>query len=1085
MRHFLAVIFLLSLTALAQAETRLLRFPDLHGDQVAFSYGGDLWIASASGGDARRLTSHPGLELFAKFSPDGQTIAFTGQYDGSEQVYIIPVQGGEPRQLTYYPAEGPLPERWGYDHQVYGWTNDGGAVLFRSLREGYTLTDSRLYTVADSGGLPVALPMPVSGAGALSPSGKQVVYSPLFRDFRAWKRYQGGWAQDLHIFDLDGSSSRNITNHVRTDRDPMWVGDNIYFVSDRDDYLNIYAFDPAGDATRQLTRHREANVRWASDDGSHRIVYELDGVLRILNLRDGDDRLLPITVRDDTGVDHSESVKVAAQLEGFDLSPNGERVLLAARGEVFSLPVEHGVVRNLTVSPGAHEREIAWSANGASVAYISDASGEEELYIRDHLGQSDPVQVTTDSTARLYHPVWSPDGESLAFGDSEARIYVVQADGRRKNLVADDAGFAAHDFSWSPDSRWLAYSAADPNGYRSLHAWDSRSRETTRITDSLFNEFNPVFSPNGEQLYFLSDRMFSPQIGSIEWNYALDRETGIYAFMLTADSVNPYLPRNQEGLPEPDNDSEEDADEETVDVQIEFAGLATRVVRVPVDEDNLGGLAVTAEQLLFVRNASFYYGRDAAFEPELKVFSIEDREAYTLAEGVQEYALAVDGGYVLVRHEDGLKRYAVKEEEQEAAAVGIDELQAERVRAIEYQQIFEEVWRRFRDHFYVRNMHGYDWEALRERFRPSLVHVAHRADLNYLIAEMIGELGVGHAYIAGGDFGAPERPAGALLGAQFELDTDSGRYRLAKILRGHNQEPKYRSPLTEPGIDADVGDYLLAINGRRLGADTNPYALLASAGGGLLELLVADDARGRNQRAVIVEPLTSENSLLYMEWVENNRVRVDRATEGRVGYLHVPDMGASGIYEFIKWYYGQIRKQGLIIDVRGNGGGNVSQMLINRLDRSLVFMNYDRGIDNISTYPSAVFTGPMAVLLDQDSASDGDIFPGAFKALGLGPLIGKRSWGGVVGITDLGSLMDGGTVYVPQFGTGSADGQWTIEGHGVEPDIEVDNPPEALLRGEDPQLERAIEEVLSKLAEQPGTLPPRPADPVKTPGKQP
>jgi tricorn protease len=381
---------------------------------VVFSYAGDLWIAGANGGLARQLTSHPGQELFAKFSPDGKHIAFTGQYDGGEQVYVVPVSGGEPLRLTWYPSEGPLPARWGYDHQVYGWTPDGSAVLFRSVREGFGLTDSRLYTVKLEGGLPQALPMVISGAGALSPDGRRAVFSPLFRDFRTWKRYQGGWAQDLYLFELDGSGSQNITNHVRTDRDPMWMGESIYFVSDRDDYLNIYRYDLASGETSQLTQHQGRDVRWASDDGSHRVVYELDGALRILDVRNGADTPLDVSVPADSGLNLAELVKVAGHIEDFDLSPNGERALVAARGEVFSVPVEEGVSRNLTASAGAHEREIAWSPKGGRVAWISDASGEEELYVRDHLGQSGPVQVTRESNTRLYRPLFSPDGLMLA-----------------------------------------------------------------------------------------------------------------------------------------------------------------------------------------------------------------------------------------------------------------------------------------------------------------------------------------------------------------------------------------------------------------------------------------------------------------------------------------------------------------------------------------------------------------------------------------------------------------------------------------------------------------------------------------------
>jgi len=1090
MRSLFSIILLLFVSSMAVADTKLLRYPDLHGDQVVFSYAGDLWIADTSGGDARQLTSHPGLELFAKFSPDGKHIAFTGQYDGGEQVYVIPASGGEPLRLTWYPSEGPLPARWGYDHQVYGWTPDGSAVLFRSAREAYGLTDSRLYTVKLEGGLPEALPMVISGAGALSPDGKRAVFSPLFRDFRTWKRYQGGWAQDLYLFELDGSGSQNITNHVRTDRDPMWMGEDIYFVSDRDDYLNIYRYAIDSGETSQLTQHKGLDVRWASDDGSDRIVYELDGALRILDVANGADTPIDVNVPADSGLNLGELVKVADHMEGFDISPNGERVLVAARGEVFSVPVEHGVVRNLTASAGAHEREIAWSPKGGRVAWISDASGEEELVIRDHLGQSGAVQVTQESDLRLYHPLWSPDGSMLAYDDAEARIWVIDRDGKNKRLVGDDGGMVQHDFSWSPDARWLAYSMQDANEYRSLHIWDSESGTSHRTTSEMFSEYNPVFSASGEQLYFLSDRMFTPQIGNIEWNYLANRNTGLYALMLTADATNPFAPQNAEGVTEKDDGDEKNGKDkkgkkdgdDAVSVRIDFDGLADRVARVPVEFDNYSDLSAHNGHLLMIRSGAFFYGRDSYAKPALMAYSLEDRKTFEIASDVGDYAVAAESDHVIVSQSGKLSRFDIKEGKQEAKNVALDGLTTQRIRSVEYEQIFDEVWRRYRDHFYVRNMHGYDWEALRERYRPLVAHVAHRSDLNYVIGEMIAELGVGHAYVAGGDMGAPERSADALLGATFELDRDAGLYRIDSIYAGQNEEDRYRSPLTEPGINVSEGDYVLAVNGRPLAADINPYSLLKGAGGKLVELTVADDARGRNRQTVIVKPISSENDLIYLQWVQHNRDYVTQQTDGKIGYLHVPDMGPSGIYEFIKWYYGQIRKQGMIIDVRGNGGGNVSQMLINRLDRGHVFMGYDRGIDHVSTYPNVVFTGPLVALLNEDSASDGDIFPAAFQALELGPLIGKRSWGGVIGITGLGGLIDGGSVYVPQFGTASAAGEWNIEGEGVSPDIEVDNPPEAVLRGEDPQLDRAIQEVLQRLVTQPGILPPRPADPVKTPG---
>ncbi len=1070
--------------AVAHADTRLLRFPDIHGDQVVFTHGGDLWLASASGGDARRLTSHPGLELFGKFSPDGSQIAFTAQYGGDEQVYVISVNGGQPRQLTHYPAQGPLPARWGYDHQVHGWTPDGSAVLFRSLRDGHALTGSRLYTVPVDGGLPHALAMPVAGAGALSPDGKRIVYSPLTRDFRTWKRHEGGWAQDLHIFELDGSSSRNITRHVRTDRDPMWIGASIYFVSDRDDFLNLYTFNPATNSTTQLTRHVDSDARWASDDGRGRIVYELDGGLRILDVGTGADSAITVNVMADSTRERPETIKVDKYIEHFDASPNAKRVAIVARGEVFSVPVKNGVTRNLTATPGAHEREVAWSPDGLHLAYISDATGEEELYTVDHLGREAPVQLSEDSSIRYYRPLWSADNRRIAFGDSEGRIHVADVERKRVVLAGEDGGFPSHDYSWSPDGRWLVYSAAEANGYRSLHIWDANSGKTRRVTSEMFTEYEPVFSPDGNYLYYISDRSFAPQIGAIEWNYALDREAGLYAMVLKADGPHPFPLRNDEAVANKEDDSDEKKDEDDkdndIEVSIDFDGLAQRVVRVPMEADNLQGLSVTANHILYVKTPAFYYGRDGGSKPELMALAFEDRESFSIAEGVEGYALSSDGEQVIVHSADGFKRHSVKKGNDEPDTVSVSQLETQRVKSSEWQAMFDEAWRRFRDHFYVQNMHGYDWDGLREKYRPLVNHVAHRSDLNFVLGDMVAELNVGHAYIAGGDLGLPDRPGTALLGARFAADKD-GRLRFTEIFDGEAEEPKYRAPLSEVGTGVKVGDYLIAINGRRLSANGNPYALLTGAADGLVELTVSKYANGRDARVVLVKPITSESSLNYLAWVNENRARVTKATNGKVGYLHVPDMGPNGLYEFIKWYYGQIRKEGLVVDVRGNGGGNVSQMLINRLDRSLMFVTYPRGAEIPSTYPSAVFTGPLVGLLNEDSASDGDIFPAAFKARGLGPLIGKRSWGGVIGITGLGPLLDGGQVFVPQFGLTSADGQWTIEGRGVEPDIEVDNPPEAVLRGEDPQLERAIAEVERLMATQPAALPAKPAPPVKTP----
>ncbi|MEO0753435.1 MAG: S41 family peptidase [Pseudomonadota bacterium] len=1074
--------------ASASADTKLLRFPDIHGNEVVFSYGGDIWITLTDGGGARRVTSHPGIELFPKFSPDGRYIAFTGQYGGDEQVFVVPSTGGEARQLTHYPAAGPLPARWGYDNQVQGWSPDGEAVVFRSLRDASGLTDGRLYTVPVAGGLPEALPMTISGAGILSPDGTQALFSPLMRDFRTWKRYEGGWAQDLFVFDLDGSGSVNITDHPRTDRDPMWIGDTIYFVSDRDDFLNIYAYVPETGETRQITNHAGSDVRWPGDDGQGRIVYELDGVLRILDVESGDDTAIEVFVGDDDSLTRPRIVDASGDVRDYSLSPDGVRLAVAARGEVFSVPVEDGVTRNLTGSSDAHEREISWSPKGDLVAFVSDATGEEQLYVRDASGEAPARQLTETLSRRLYNPVWSPDGTKIALGDTEARILVVDVESGQVEDVFDDAGFHQHDYAWSPDSRYLAFSAQEPDlrglSFRSLHIWDSNGGASQQVTGPSFSEYNPVWSGDGEHLFFLSRREFAPLIDTLEWNYAQHRGVGVFALALNTESPNPFLPQNAEvEITESDDDEGGETGEEdaAVVVTIDFDGLSDRVIRAPIEADNIYALALTEGHILTWHGGAFHYGRSSGVEDVLRAFSLDDRSSFDVVEGLEGFSLAANAPMVAVWMDGSFKRLIVTDGDKDEKAVSLSEVKTRMVPSEEYVQIFDETWRRFRDYFYVENMHGYDWEALREKYQPLVDDVAHRDDLNYVIGEMIGELNAGHAYKAGGATDAPDRPKTALLGARLALHERAGRYRIDEIFEGEAAEPKYRSPLNEVGVDVGEGDYLLAVNGRELGRTDNVYALLQGLSGGLVELTVSDTADGSDARRVIIDPLSSEDNLLYHRWVERNRARVQAATDGRIGYMHIPDMGANGIYEFTRQYYGQIAKDGLVVDVRQNGGGNVSQMLINRLDRDLIFTGYARGLDVTDTYPNAVFVGPMAAILDEDSASDGDIFPAAFQARGLGPLIGKRSWGGVIGITSHGPLMDGGSVFVPQFGFADADGNWTIEGVGVAPDIEVDNPPEALLRGEDPQLDRAIAEVERQLETVDPTLPPRPADPDKTP----
>ena len=1086
----IALIIAIGAITTASAQTKMLRFPDIHDDRIVFTYGGDLWSVPATGGTAVRLTSHPGLELFARFSPDGRQLAFTGQYGGGEQVYVMSASGSEPKQLTWYPSDGPLPPRWGYDHKVYGWTPDGDAVLFRSLRDAWDSSEARLYTVAVEGGLPEPLDMPVSGGGTFAGSADRVFYSPLARDFRTWKRYSGGWSQDLWLYDAEANTAEQITSNPFSDRDPMWVNGNGYFVSDRGENgkLNLYRYDPAADEITQITFHDDWDVRWPGAGPDGRIVYEHNGELRILDTRNNQDQAIEVYVPDDGVNRRVRTASVGDQIGDAMLSPTGSRVLFYARGNLFNAPAEQGIVRNLTNRSTAHDREPAWSPDGQRIAFISDISGEEALYTMAVDGSGDVETVLSGTETRYYQPIFAPDGEHIALSDKDGNILVVDANGEgRATVVGTDPNWRNRDYTWSPDGQWLAFSQTQRSSLRALYVYSVADGETRQITEGRFSEYQPSFSPDGQHLFFLADREFAPQISMREWNFAANRMTGIYAYALTEDAQNPFAPKDDEeaGL-KPSNgngngDDEDDNGDDNGGVSIDFDGLADRIIRVPVTASNYTGLHALEGALMVVEFDAWYYGRGPANQPALKKYSIEDQELNTFADGLSGVDYSADGKKALIRRGSTFEIVGTGGDGKNGESVSTDRLITDIDPVAEWATIYDEVWRRFRDHFYVENMHGYDWEALREAYRPWLTHVAHRSDLNYLMGELIGELNVSHAYVAGGDMGLPDRQPVALPGARFELDARSGRYRIAGILPGQNDEARYRSPLTEVGRQIEAGDYVLAINGQSLNADDNPYRLLTGLSGSV-EFTVADSADGENSRSVLFEPISNETSLHYHRYVTDNLRQVEEASDGRLGYLHIPDMGANGIREFIKWFYGQIDREGLVIDVRSNGGGNVSQMLIERLARKPLALGYSRTMPHASTYPNQAFNGHLVAILNQNSASDGDIFPYQFRNAGLGPLIGMRSWGGVVGITGHGPLIDGGSTNVPEFGFLNTEGEYVIEGEGVVPDIELENDPISRIQGRDLQLERAIAELMQKVEQDPPRLPSRPADPVKTPG---
>jgi tricorn protease len=1082
MKNLLAISLLLLLSTAVFSQTKLLRFPDIHGDRVVFSYGGDLWTSSATGGTATRLTAHPGVETFPKFSPDGRWIAFTGQYDGDEQVYVMPSTGGEPRQLTFYPSRGPLAPRWGYDNQVLGWTPDG-KIYYRGSRDSWSLPIAKIYTVSPQGGPSDPMPMPEAGSGASSSDGGKIVYSPLFRDFRPEKRYSGGQANKLYIYDIASNDVKLISDTQRATRDPMWLGGTIYYNSDKDGKFNLYAYDVSSAKTAQVTRNRDWDIRWPSSDERSRIIYERDGELEIYDTAAKRSTKLNILVPDDGINRRKRQVSVANLISNIGLSPKGERALFSARGDIFTVPIEKGGVRNLTRSSDAHDRLPAWSPDGRTIAYISDKSGEEELWFVEQDGTSAPTQMTTGTKGQKYGPVWSSDGKRIAFADKDGKVYVFTVATKKLDTIVDAPNGQITDYTWSPKGGFLAYSMVSPNGLRAIHIWSSEANRTYRVTPEMFFSSNPAWDPAGDHLFFLSSREFAPQISASEFNYATNRMTGIFALALKSDAKDPFGPESdevtiteekREGAPAAAPAAAGSAPE-----RIDFEGIETRVSRVPVSSENYNSLSANRGHLIYRTQPPFIYGRQAETQASLRIYSLKDRRETTVLTPAGGYVLSGDGNKMMAGGQGGFALFdANLNAERTRKAVSTAGLITEIDPVKEWEQIFNEAWRKYRDWFYASNMHGFDWAKIRDDYRKWLPHVAHRSDLNYIIAEMSSELTVQHAYVDGGDMNLPPRVRVALLGAQFTLDKTANRFKIAKIYNGQNEEEIYRSPLTEVGSTAKVGDYILSINGEEVTGDRDIYSYLRGKADSAVTLMVNSTPSLQGARKATVRPITSESDLIYLDWVEGNRKRVDALSNGRLGYLHIPDMGAPGIREFIKWYYPQLNKEGLVIDVRANGGGNVSRMIIERLRRKLLGVNYRSYDQDGSTYPDGVFLGPMIAILNENSASDGDIFPYMFREAGLGILVGKRSWGGVVGITNRGSFVDGGNVSVPESALANAKGEYIIEGYGVDPDIEVENDPKSVLAGRDPQLERAVAEVLKKITT-PVRLPKRPADPIR------
>ncbi|RMG48558.1 MAG: protease [Acidobacteria bacterium] len=1049
-----------ALSAAGSGEARLLRFADIHGDRVAFVYAGDIWVAPSEGGEARRLTSDPGLELFPKFSPDGRLIAFSAEYDGTRQVYVIPAEGGAPRQLTFYNDVGPLPPRGGFDYRVLDWTPDGEFVVVRANRLPWGVRMGRPYLVPVHGGMERPLPIPEGGGGMMSPDGKKFVYTPIDREFRTWKRYRGGRAQDVWIFDLETMKARQLTDYPGTDNQPLWVGDTIYFTSDREDgRLNLYAYDLTTGDVRKVTHHRDFDVLWPSA-GPERIVYECGGYLYRFDPATGESTRIPIRLTGDFAGTLPRLRRVDRQIRSASLSPHGKRALFGARGEIFTVPAEHGPPRNLTRSPGVREISPAWSPDGKWVAYLSDRSGEYEIYIRPQDGSGPERRLTRDGDTWRFPPVWSPDSRKIAFADKRQRLRLLDVETGKITDVDRSTRADIRTYRWSPDSRYLVYTKLEASHFSSIYVYDVELKKVSRLTDEMTNDYDPVFDPEGRYLYFLSDRDYNLEFSGYEFNYIYTNPTRVYAASLSAAGPPPLPPLVDEEAAGEGKDSDGgDSDgggEKAAALDVE--GFSARVVALPGDPADYRQLHAAPEGPVYLVGK----GRHAA----VKLFSLAEREEKVLIEGVSSFDLSADGKKLLYRAGES---FGVVDASP-GRKVGDGRLDLSRMEALvdpraEWREMFVDAWRILRDWFYDPGMHGLDWPALRDRYAPLVEHVAHRADLDYILGELGGELGAGHVYVNSGDMPRPERHDGGLLGAEIEAHP-SGYFRIAHIFPGENWHEDFRSPLTMPGVDVHEGDFILAVDGRSTREVSNFYELLRHTAGRTVSLRVNSKPSEEGARTVLVVPIRRETNLRYLDWVRSRQRLVDELSGGRIGYIHLPNTAVEGNRQLRKLFYPQAHKDALIIDVRYNGGGFIPDRMIELLERTPLSFWARRGVEPMRT-PEYAHSGPKVCLINGYSSSGGDAFPYYFRELGLGKLIGTRTWGGLIGLSGNPGLVDGGSVSVPTFRFMDPEGRWAVEGVGVEPDIEVVDRPDLVAAGRDPTLEKAVEVLLEELERHP------------------
>ncbi len=1107
-----ALVAILLQPATAQSNPPLLlRFPTVSQTQIVFNYGGNLWIVSRDGGDARRLTSGVGEETRPSFSPDGTLIAFTGEYDGNKDVYVVPASGGVPRRLTFHPA----------DDYVMGWSPDGKKILLASWGNSFRHYEFQLYTVPVEGGFPTQLPIPIAAEASFSPDGSHLAYVPHIQWEAAWKRYHGGQTTPVWIADLKDSSIAKVPRDNSNDHYPMWVGDTIYFLSDRNGPVSLFAYDTK---TKQVSEalHSDGLDFKTASAGPDAIVIEQFGAIKLYDLATRQAKNVTIHVAGDIEAVRPHFAKVEPKrIQNFGISPTGARAVFEAWGEIFTVPTDKGDIRNITRSPAVADRDPAWSPDGKSIAYFSDESGEYELTIRDQSGLGTVRHINLGNPPSFFYtPTWSPDSKKVAYSDKRLQLWYVDLDNPVPKLVDTDyfGGFAATQLNqtWSPDNKWLAYTKQLPSGQHAVFVYSVDQGKPLQITDGMSDALYPVWDKNGKYLYFTASTDIALAGAGLDMSSDEHRVTrSVYVAVLSKDEKSPLIPESDEEKPKeekkPDQDKDKDktkdqpkdnaknkdkakdsskpddkpaADkakddkdkekkEEPVVVKIDLDGILQRILALPIPPKNYVNMQAGKSGFLFLSEGPMVVTEDDQenLSQTIQKFDLSKRKVDKFLEDVNDYAVSFDGEKILYRKGEAWATAATDEPPGPGGPPkpGLGPLKLDgwevyvEPRAV-WKQIYNETWRIERDFFYDPHYHGLDLDKAKKKYAPYLDGIASRQELTYLFEECLGEMTVGHMFVGDGEKPEPKKLKGGLLGADYSLE--NGRYRIAKVYDGENWNPGLQAPLTQPGVNVKAGDYILAVNGRDLHASDNIYSFFEETAGKQVVLKVGANPDGKDSRDVTVVPVESEEGLRHLAWIENNRRRVDQATGGRVAYVYVPNTAGGGYTSFNRYFFSQVGKDAAIIDERFNEGGQLADYIIDYLGRPLRSKVVTREGHDWSS-PSEAIYGPKVMIINEMSGSGGDALPWYFRKAGLGPLIGKRTWGGLVGIGGYPELIDGGHVTAPRAAIYGLNGDWEVENHGVPPDIEVDLDPAAWRQGHDAQLEKAIEVVMQELKDHP------------------